>query len=432
MSRLHSLGQPGWADACVPPPGTGVECSTRRKHLAVPAAINPSADSRVAVAAASSYYVPPLRAAIVGTGGISRIHGWRLQDLGSTVVGVCGRDVTKARSVANEFRPPRQPGDQALIPASSPAGAFDDLGAMLDQTKPDVLHVCSPHGLHVAHAIEAVKRGINVVIEKPMATEEADADALIAAAKETGVHGAVCLTKRSYPMVAELRARILAGELGQVNALRGGFMSWDSNHDNWGWGFDPQVAGTSYATADLGVHWLDLAEYVTDRRIIEVDARFSTLRPIRYSNGQPIKVQAEDYVRIFLDFTGGAVGSATFSGVTAGEPNGCSIDVDGTDGGFHWRVDRPNEIIHRRVDGSVATIIRNPEAMPVAAARLSFSPAGHAEGFGDAFRNFIRDFYLAVSGADVHYPTLADGRRLVSVVKAIQTSAQTRRAVRVD
>ena len=401
--------------------------------MAVPSAINPSEDSGVAVAAASSYYAPPLRAAIVGTGGISRIHGWRLQDIGSTVVGVCGRDVAKARSLVNEFRAAGEQDEHArLTSTSSPTGAFDDLGAMLDQTKPDVLHVCSPHGLHVAHAVEAVKRGINVIIEKPMATAEADAEALIAATMETGVHAAICLTKRSYPMVAELRARILAGELGQVNALRGGFMSWDSNHDNWGWGFDPDIAGTSYATADLGVHWLDLAEHVTDRRITEVDARFSTLRPTRYLNGQPVNVKAEDYVRIFLDFTGGAVGSATFSGVTAGEPNGCSIDVDGTDGGFSWKVDRPNEIVHRRADGSVVTLIRNPEAMAASAARLSFSPAGHAEGFGDAFRNLFRDVYSAIGGADVCYPTLADGHRMVVVVEAIQTSARTRRAVSID
>jgi predicted dehydrogenase len=401
--------------------------------VAVPTAINSPAESGVADDAGNSYYAPRLRAAIVGTGGISRIHGWRLQDLGSTVVGVCGRDVAKARSVANDFRPAGQADDQAgHNSTSSPVGAFDDLGTMLDETKPDVLHVCSPHGFHAAHAIETVKRGINVIIEKPMATDEADARALIAAARDTGVHAAVCLTKRSYPMVAEMRARIQAGELGHVNAIRGGFMSWDSNHDNWGWGFDPEIAGTSYATADLGVHWLDLAEYVTDRRITEVDARFSTLRPTRYTNGQPIKVEAEDYVRIFLDFTGGAVGSATFSGVTAGEPNGCSIDVDGTDGGFHWKVDQPNEIVHRRADGSVGTIIRNPDALASSAARLSFSPAGHAEGFGDAFRNLIRDVYSAIGGGDVRYPTLADGYRMVTIVKAIQTSAQTRRAVSVD
>jgi predicted dehydrogenase len=400
-------------------------------NVAVATANSPSHEPQVA--RGTPYYAPALRAAIVGTGGISRIHGWRLQDLGSVVVGVCGREVTKARSVADSFGPPRQGEDRLGDTASaSPISAFDDLPTMLDHTQPDVLHVCSPHGLHAAHAIEALTRGIHVIIEKPLATEESDGRAVIAAAKRADVHGAVCLTKRSYPMVAELRARILAGELGEVNAVRGGFLSWDSNHDQWGWGFDPKVAGTSYATADLGVHWLDLAEHVTGRRITAVDARFSTLRPTRYRDGQPVKVEAEDYVRVFLDFADGVVGSATFSGVTAGEPNGCSIDVDGTEGGFGWRVDRPDEIVHRRADGSLVRIIRNPDAMAAPAARLSFSPAGHAEGFGDAFRNLFRDVYSAISGADVSYPTLADGYRMVAIVKAIQTSARTRRAVGLD
>ncbi len=392
--------------------------------MAVATANGPAVDSGAGTASGNGYYAPRLRAAIVGTGGISRVHGWRLQDLGSTVVGVCGRDIAKARLVADEFRP--------YGVSDSHGGVFDDLGAMLDETAPDVLHICSPHGLHAAHAMEAVNRGINVIIEKPMATVGSDADALLAATEAAGVTAAVCLTKRSYPMVAEMRARIHAGELGEVNAVRGGFLSWDSNHADWGWGFDPAIAGTSYATADLGVHWLDLAEYVTGRRITDVDARFSTLRPVRYRNSKPVKIEAEDYVRLFLELSGGVVGSATFSGVTAGEPNGCSIDVDGTDGSFGWKVDRPNEIGHRRADGSVETIIRNPDAMAPAAARLSFSPAGHAEGFGDAFRNLFRDVYSAIGGADVSYPTLADGYRMVVLVEAIQASAQTRRAVHID
>src|SRR3954454_24172322 len=114
------------------------------------------------MACGRGYYAPRLRAAIVGTGGISRIHGWRLQDLGSTVVGVCGRDIAKARSSSDEFPPPGN-GD-------SPAAAFHDLAAMLDATEPVLLHVCSPHGMHAAHALESVNRGINVIIEKPMAT----------------------------------------------------------------------------------------------------------------------------------------------------------------------------------------------------------------------------------------------------------------------
>ena len=224
-------------------------------------------------------------------------------------------------------------------------------------------------------------------------------------------------------MVAELRARTLAGELGEINAVSGGFLSWDSNHNDWGWGFDPEVAGTSYATADLGVHWLDLAEYVTGRRITEVDARFSTLRPTRYRDGEPVRVDAEDYVRVFVELTGGVVGSATFSGVTAGEPNGCSINVDGTEGGFGWKVDRPNEIVHRRADGSVATIIRNPDALAPGAARLSFSPAGHVEGFGDAFRNLFRDFYSAIGGADVSYPLST------TAIAWLRSSRRSRRAL---
>jgi predicted dehydrogenase len=80
----------------------------------------------------------------------------------------------------------------------------------------------------------------------------------------------------------------------------------------------------------------------------------------------------------------------------------------------------------------VQTIIRNPDAMAASAARLSFSPAGHAEGFGDAFRNLFRDVYSAIGGADTSYPTLADGYRMVAIVEAIQTSARIRRAVSID
>ena len=112
--------------------------------MVVATANDPSAEPGPRAAGGIGYYAPPLRAAIVGTGGISRIHGWRLQDLGSSVVAVCGRSVGKARSVADDFRPIGQRNAQG----SSSVGAFDDLGTMLDQTRPDVLHVCSPHGFH--------------------------------------------------------------------------------------------------------------------------------------------------------------------------------------------------------------------------------------------------------------------------------------------
>jgi predicted dehydrogenase len=372
-----------------------------------------------------TYYPPELRAAIVGTGGIARIHGQRIQDLGSRVVGVCGREFSKAEALAADLQPAGFRGGDGIA-------SFDDLGRMLDETSPDVLHVCSPHGFHAAHALEAIKRGIHVICEKPLATTVDDAQRLMEAGEAAGIHAAVCLTQRSYPMVAELRARIFSGEIGKIQAVRGAFLSWDSSHANWGWGFDPAIAGTSYATADLGVHWLDLVEHVTGSQISQVDARFSTLRPTRFKDGVAINVQSEDYVRVFLQLSDGTPGSAVFSGVCAGEPNACSIDVDGMDGGFHWQADDPNVLRHRRADASVLTITRDPEQLSVDAGRIAFTPAGHAEGFGDAFRNLIRDVYSAIGGSPVVYPTFADGQRLVSLVHAIQESAQTRKAIDID
>jgi len=372
-----------------------------------------------------TYYPPELRAAIVGTGGIARIHGQRIQDLGSRVVGVCGREFSKAEALAADLQPAGFRGADGIA-------SFDDLGRMLDETRPDVLHVCSPHGFHAGHAIEAIKRGIHVICEKPLATTVEDAQRLMEASEAAGIHAAVCLTQRSYPMVAELRARLLSGEIGKVQAVRGAFLSWDSSHENWGWGFDPAIAGTSYATADLGVHWLDLVEYVTGSQITQVEARFSTLRPTRFKDGVEVNVQSEDYVRVFLQLADGTPGSAVFSGVCAGEPNACSIDVDGMDGGFHWQADDPNVLRHRRADASILTVTRDPEQLSANAGRIAFTPAGHAEGFGDAFRNLIRDVYSAIGGSPVAYPTFADGQRLVSLVHAIQESAQTRKAIDID
>jgi len=371
----------------------------------------------------------PLRAAIVGTGGISRIHGRRIQDLGSQVVAVCGRQLSGAETLAAELGAlaTREEGTWTVGIRS-----YDDLGQMLDETRPDVLHVCSPHGLHRQHAVEAINRGINVICEKPLATTPADARILVDASKAAGVHAAVCLVQRSYPMAAQLRSLVGAGEVGRLQAIRGTFLSWDANHDNWGWSFDPAIAGTSYATADLGVHWLDLVEYVTGSRIREVEARFSTIRPIRIKDGAEVVVEAEDYVRLFFELADGTPGSAVFSGVCAGEPNGCSIDIDGMDGGLHWRADQPNVLQHRRSDASIVTITRDPERLSPEAGRLAYNPAGHAEGFGDAFRNLIGDVYAAIGGDVREYPTFEDGLRLATLVQAIQQSALTRKAVTID
>lgn len=371
----------------------------------------------------------PLRAAIVGTGSISRIHGRRIQDLGSELVAVCGRQLSNAQELVADLGVAAKTENSTW---TSGIRAYDDLHTMLDEVHPDVLHVCTPHGLHAQQVRVALDREINVICEKPLATNIADAQMLLDASQKAGVHAALCLVQRSYPMVTELRALIRRNEIGQLQAIRGTFLSWDANHNNWGWSFDPAIAGNSYATADLGIHWLDLVEYVTGSRIREVEARFSTIRPVRLKNGTEVTVESEDYVRLFFELADGTPGSAVFSGVCAGEPNGCVIEVDGMDGGLHWRADQPNKLQQRRSDGAVVTLIRDPGRLSPEAGRLAFNPAGHVEGFGDAFRNLIGDVYAAIGGEERKYPTFEDGLRLAVIVQAIQQSALIRKAVTID
>ncbi len=360
-------------------------------------------------------YPPSLRVAIAGTGGVSRVHGARARDLGMTLVGVAGRSREAARLLSNDL-------------GGGPA-VFDDVDVLLDETRPDVLHVCSVPALHAPHALAALERGIHVICEKPMAISVAEADALVAAADAARVHAAVCFTKRSYPMAQELRARVRAGEVGQVLAVRGGFLSADHAHDRWSWAFEHAAAGPSYATADLGSHWIDLLEHVTGQSIVSVDARLSALRT-RWHEGAERQVESDDHAEVRFALDGGAVASAIFSGVIPGEPNGLEIDIDGSAGGLTWRVDTPDRLIARS-SGPTRIIPRDPEALAPAAARLAHTPAGHAEGFGDAFRNLFGDVYWAIAGRDQPYPTLRDGRRVCAIVEAILASSRERRTVEV-
>ena len=357
----------------------------------------------------TAYYPPPLRAAIVGTGGISRTHGRRIRDLGSTVVGICGRSLASADALAHDL---------------GGAELYTDLGEMLDRQRPDVLHICSPHGHHADQSRAAIERGIHVVCEKPLAVSADDARSVMELAAASGVHAAVCLTKRSYPMVAELRSRLAAGTIGKVVAVRGEYLSSDSCHDNYGWGFDKSIAGPSYATADLGLHWLDLVEHVTGSPIALVDARFSTTRPVRLRDGEEVAIDVEDYVRVFIELTDGTPVSAVFSGITPGQPNGCAIHIDGRDGGFDWRVDTPNQLVHRPPFGSIEIVDRDPPRLSVDAQHRSFAPAGHVEGFADAIRNLFRDVYTSIGGVPVPYPDFVDGFRVATLIDAIRASAE--------
>jgi predicted dehydrogenase len=370
-----------------------------------------------------------MRAAIVGAGGIARVHARLIRELGGELVGVCGRRLDSARTF--------------------PAAAYDDLDIMLRAQRPDVVHVCSPNHLHAAHSIAAFAAGAHVLCEKPMATSTEDCQRMIDARARSGRVGAIAYTYRGYPLVELLRRRVADGAFGTLRRVGGCYLSQDVLAANkYVWMFTPGTTGRSYALLDLGVHWLHLVEYVTGQRISQITAQLSTHQSRRIWRGgggegprppgTPIEGGAvavthalEEQADLLIRLSGGAGGSATISGVAPGHPNTIILSVDGSERGFDWNQEHPNTWLDR---GPTGNTIRQRAAddMPADVSWMSMLPAGHAEGYVDAFRNIVGQSWSAMWGETTTYPSFTDGLRGVQLVEAALQSATARHMVEVS
>ena len=331
-----------------------------------------------------------MRAAIAGTGFIARVHEGVLRSLGVDVVAVAGRTLSSAE-------------------AFGAGTAYDDVEALLEAERPDVLHVCTPNDLHESQALAALARGVHVVCEKPLAVSSEECAALIAAAEERNLVNAVCYHARGYPLVEHMRAEIAAGALGELTFVHGRYLCDDVLFPASGWRIDPARSGPSYVVGDLGTHWLDLAEHVTGQHITEVLADFRSFA------GGPL----EDYAALLLRFDGGAAGSLVLSAGAAARKNQLLFEVEGRTAGFTWDQETPTEALFRPVDAPRQTVVKDPMTNAASARPLARYPAGHGEGYGGAFRNLFAAAYDAVQGRPhAPFPTFRDGARGVAAVEA--------------
>jgi predicted dehydrogenase len=338
-----------------------------------------------------------MRAAIVGTGFIARVHAIALQALGVEVAAVCGRTADRA--------------------ASFGAGApYGDLHELLDRERVDVLHVCTPNALHAGQVTAAIERGIHVVCEKPLTTSTNESRNLLEAADERGIVHATCYHVRGYPLVEQMRADVAGGAIGDVSFVHGRYVCDDVLFPVSGWRTEPGESGPSYVVGDLGTHWLDLAEHVTGRHITEVLAEFRSFA------GGPL----EDYAALLLRLEADVPGSLVLSAGVAGRKNQLLFECEGTTAGLSWDQEVPTELLRRPADGPKQIVVKDPATNAESARRLSRYPAGHGEGYGQAFRNLFADVYAAVGGEpQAPFPTFADGHRGVATVEAAVESART-------
>ena len=141
-------------------------------------------------------------AAIIGCGDVSIIHTEALATMADTkIVAVCDTD------------------PQRLAEAEKSLGVpgFTDHLALLDALRPDVVHICTPHNQHASLAVDFLERGVNVIVEKPLAHSVAEGHRLIEAAERGTAKIAVCLQNRYNTTAQAMHTLLSSGELGMVH-----------------------------------------------------------------------------------------------------------------------------------------------------------------------------------------------------------------------
>jgi predicted dehydrogenase len=363
----------------------------------------------------------PLRAAVVGTGFIGRVHVRCARLCGAEVVGVSASTPERSAEAAQSLQVPR--------------AYASGLEAARDKDV-DVIHICTPNSLHMEVAQAALESGKHVICEKPLATSLQDALTLTDLAKRKGLVGTVPFINRFHPMVREARARVQSDETGKLYLIQGSYLQdWLMQAGDTNWRVDAAAGGASRAFADIGSHLCDLLEWITGERFTTLIATLGTPIAERSAAASRVAFQAsgeiketkpvstEDVACLILRTDRGTLASLTISQVSAGRKNRLWFEIDGARQSAMFDLESPEQLWIGKREG-VTLFVRDPSQGSEEHRRLAFLPAGHAQGWGDCFEAFVRDSYAAMRG-EMHsgLPTFADGARSMSIVEAVLRSS---------
>ncbi|MGI3777616.1 MAG: Gfo/Idh/MocA family protein [Janthinobacterium lividum] len=339
-------------------------------------------------------------------GAVHRIAA-RLDDRWELVAGAFSSDPARGRASADTFH-------------VAPDRAYDDFAEMAAreaarEDRVDAVAIVTPNHLHAQAATAFVERGIAVICDKPMTHRLEDALALAALVERRGVPFLLTHNYTGYPLVRQAREMVLAGALGTIRVVQVEYpQEWlttrleDSGHRQAAWRTDPAQSGEAGCLGDIGTHAFNLAEFVTSLRCERVAADLSAFVPGR---------RVDDNAHMLLRFAGGARGMLWSSQVAPGNENGLRLRVYGEAGGLEWAQEQPNQLVYSPY-GEAPRVIRRAGAGATQASRI---PAGHPEGYLEAFAQLYRDFADRLeTGAegDAPLPGVAEGVRGLRFIAA--------------
>jgi predicted dehydrogenase len=333
-----------------------------------------------------------LRMALVGGGQgafIGRVHVTAavLDNRAALVAGALSSDPAKAKASAPSYD----------IPAERAYGSFQELmdkeKALPADQRIDFVSIATPNHTHFPIAKAALEAGFNVMCDKPMTFDLAQAEELAKLVEKSGAVFAVTHNYTGYPLVRMAREMILGGEFGEIQAIRSTYLQgWlrsrleSTDQKQAKWRTDPGKSGAAGCFGDIGTHAYNLGRYMTGLLPKDVSCNLKIFEQGR---------QLDDYGVAVIRYENGAIGTVAASQISHGRENDLFIEIDGTKGALAWRQEEPNQMTVRRNGQPHAIYTRDPNApfmndMGKSACRL---PSGHPEAFFEAFANVYRFAY---------------------------------------
>jgi predicted dehydrogenase len=275
-----------------------------------------------------------------------------------------------------------------------------------DENGIDFVIIATPNDLHLPVARAFLAAGIHVVCDKPLALNVAQGEELARLVGNGSTLFALTHVYTGYPAVRQAREMVRGGQLGEIRKIMVEYtQDWlmepleQRGNKQAAWRTDPARAGLSGCVGDIGTHAENLLQYVTQLEIEAVCADLSTVVPGR---------RLDDDANILLRLRGGAKGTLVCSQIACGEENRLSIRVYGSQAGLEWDQQDANALIYKPAGRPWERLSTGQGYLSAAARAASRTPAGHPEGYLEAFANVYRAFMQDVRRIEAGQPALRD------------------------
>jgi len=291
----------------------------------------------------------------------------------------------------------------------------------------DAVAVVTPNHVHHPAARAFLDAGIAVICDKPLTSQVADAADLVGRVEARGTPFVVTYNYSGYPMIRQARAMVEAGELGRIRTVQVEYaQDWLAsdlgNQKQAAWRGDPSKAGPGGALGDIATHAFHLAEFVTGKTVSAVAADLSSFVPGR---------KVDDNAQMLLRFEGRGKGGLWASQVAVGAANGLRLRLYGEKGGLEWAQETPETLRFTPLGEAPRTLRRGGPGLAEQAMAATRLPAGHPEGYLEAFAQIYTDAAELVrahaegrepAGHAYLAPGIAEGVRGVMFIRAAVAS----------